>query len=143
MFQIVHQKWEVFHYFHLPGRISFTAPSAFSSCLIDNHQTQISYVKKNFWFIAIGISATMILLVYTCVKFCNSYSHDRVHRGFSIKLNSEVKFPLRITECQADKYQRDFHCFGFFFPYSSFHCFCLPFFNSAEKKCDLKLIQNL
>lgn len=113
----------------LLGELCFklTIPSAFSIYLIDNHQTWISYVKKNFGFIAMGFSAAMISLVYTCVKFCNSYSHDRVQRGFSIKLNSEVKFPLRITECQADKNTRDIFLF---FPESSFHSvsLCLFFF---------------
>lgn len=69
--------------------------------------------QEKFWFIALGFSAAMIPLVYACVKFCNSYSHDRVHRGFSIKLNSEVKFSLRITECQADKTPERFS-FSFF-----------------------------
>lgn len=74
----------------------------------------------------------MIPLVYTFVKFCNSYSHDRVHRGFSIKLNSEVKFPLRITECQPDKIPERF---SVFLSEASFHsASCLPFFKTQQKK---------
>ena len=83
----------------------------------------------------------MILLVYTCVKFCNSYSHDRVHRGFSIKLNSEVKLPLRITECQADKIPERFSLsFFFFFVIEFFYSASIfTFFKTEPKKIQFKI----